>query len=259
MESRNAVLCRSPSSTRCKAVRRKGIYHSISRPPTYTYFDLQWFRYKNCFPSHTANAYEDESGNLIFDLGLSEKNVFFWWPDAEGNAPEPSSILSQLVRFTINPRSNDLDIPAPTLIQKDNSDFYRIDDRFATQRYRHCFCNLMDPALGTDFAAIEPRLGGGYPLYNALARVDVTTGSTEVYFPGKTHMVQEPVFIPREGSTTEGDGYVLFLVNNYDTMSSELHLVDTKDFSKAKAVVLLPVRLRHGLHGSWVDARDMAQ
>ncbi|KAG2421094.1 hypothetical protein HFD88_000710 [Aspergillus terreus] len=221
--------------------------------------DVKWFRYKNCFPSHTANAYEDESGNLIFDLGLSEKNVFFWWPDAEGNAPEPSSILSQLVRFTINPRSNDLDIPAPTLIQKDNSDFYRIDDRFATQRYRHCFCNLMDPALGTDFAAIEPRLGGGYPLYNALAHVDVTTGSTEVYFPGKTHMVQEPVFIPREGSTTEGDGYVLFLVNNYDTMSSELHLVDTKDFSKAKAVVLLPVRLRHGLHGSWVDARDMAQ
>ena len=72
-------------------------------------------------------------------------------------------------------------------------------------------------------------------------------------------MVQEPVFIPREGSTTEGDGYVLALVNNYDTISSELHLVDTNDFSKAKAIIKLPVRLRQGLHGNWVDARDLRQ
>jgi len=69
-------------------------------------------------------------------------------------------------------------------------------------------------------------------------------------------MVQEPVFIPRHGSTEEGDGYLLVLVNNYAAaMSSELHLVDTKDFSKPKAVVLLPVRLRHGLHGNWVDGQ----
>ncbi|KAL4891706.1 carotenoid oxygenase [Aspergillus ambiguus] len=220
--------------------------------------DVKWFQYKNSFPGHTANAYEDEFGNIHIDLGLSEKNVFFWWPDAQGNAPEPSSILSQLVRFTINPKSDDLHLSTPKVIQKDNSEFYRIDDRFATHSYRHCFFDLLDPSLGTDFAAIGPKMGGGYPLYNSLAHVDVTTGSTEIYFPGKTHMVQEPVFIPRVGSTTEGDGYVLALVNNYDTMSSELHLVDTNDFSRAKAIILLPIRLRQGLHGNWVDARDLA-
>ncbi|GIJ92158.1 hypothetical protein Asppvi_011134 [Aspergillus pseudoviridinutans] len=220
--------------------------------------DVKWFQYQNSFPGHTANAYEDESGNIHIDLGLSEKNVFFWWPDAKGNAPDPSSILSQLVRFTINPRSDDLNLSTPKILQKDNSEFYRIDDRFATHHYRHCFFDLMDPSLGTNFARIGPKLGGGYPLYNSLAHVDITTGSTDIYFPGKTHMVQEPVFIPRGGSTTEGDGYVLALVNNYDTMSSELHLVDTNDFSKAKAIILLPVRLRQGLHGNWVDARDLA-
>lgn len=114
----------------------------------------------------------------------------------------------------------------------------------------------MDPDLGTDFAAIGPRLGGGYPLYNSLAHVDVTTGEMDVYFPGKTHMVQEPVFIPRKGSDVEGDGYLLALVNNYDTMSSELHLLDARDFTTAQAVILLPIRLRQGLHGNWVDARD---
>ena len=143
------------------------------------------------------------------------------------------------------------------ILQSSNSEFYRIDDRFATQKYRHCFFDLMDPSLGTDFPSIAPKLGGGYPLYNSLAHFDVLTSSTEIYFPGRTHMVQEPVFIPRKGSSEEGDGYLLALVNNYDTMNSELHLLDTRDFTKAQAIILLPIRLRQGLHGNWVDAEDM--
>ena len=91
-----------------------------------------------------------------------------------------------------------------------------------------------------------PQLGGGYPLYNALAHLNIETGVTEIYFPGKTHMVQEPVFIPRRGSSVEGDGYVMALVNNYVSMCSELHLLDTRGFTKAKAVILMPLRLRQG-------------
>ncbi len=189
----------------------------------------------------------------MLDLALSDKNVFFWWPDAQGNAPEPSAIHSQLTRFTIDPTSPDLNLAAPEVLNRGNSEFYRIDDRFASQPYRHCFYDLMDPTLGTDFPAIAPNLGGGYPLYNALAHLDLETRKTDVYFPGRTHMVQEPVFIPRRGSDAEGDGYLLVLVNNYVDMSSELHLVDTRDFTKPQAVILLPVRLRHGLHGNWVD------
>ncbi|KAH1489560.1 hypothetical protein LV164_008657 [Aspergillus fumigatus] len=219
--------------------------------------DVKWFQYKNSFPGHTANAYEDKEGHLVIDLGLSEKNVFFWWPDAQGNAPEPSSIHSQLVRFMLNPHAEDLALPEPKILHQGNSEFYRIDDRFATHSYRHCYFDLMDPQLGTDFERIRPNLGGGYPLYNSLAHFDNTTGQTEVYFPGNTHLVQEPVFIPRKDSTTEGDGWVLALVNNYATMASELHLLDTRDFTHAQAKILLPIRLRHGLHGSWVDGRDI--
>lgn len=218
---------------------------------------MQWFHYQNSFPGHTANAYEDESGKIILDLALSDKNVFFWWPDAEGNAPEPRSIQSRLTRFTIDPSSSDPNLSNPTILQNNNSEFYRIDDRFSTKPYRHCFFDLMDSELGTDFPTITPQLGGGYPLYNSLGHLDIETGKTEIYFPGKTHMVQEPVFIPRRGSTTEGDGYVMALVNNYASMCSELHLLDTRDFTNVQAVVLLPIRLRQGLHGNWVNSEDM--
>lgn len=145
----------------------------------------------------------------------------------------------------------------PTILQSDNSEFYRIDDRFATQPYKHCFFDIMRPSLGTDFPAIMPQLGGGYPLYNALAHLNIETEVTEIYFPGKTHMVQEPIFIPRRGSTVEGDGYVMALVNNYASMCSELHLLDTTDFTKAKAVIVLPLRLRQGLHGNWVEGENL--
>jgi carotenoid cleavage dioxygenase-like enzyme len=47
-------------------------------------------------------------------------------------------------------------------------------------------------------------------------------------------------------------------VNNYSNMLSELHIVDTTDFEKPCAIVSLPVRLRPGLHGNWVDAQDLA-
>lgn len=221
--------------------------------------DVKWFRHPNCFPSHSSNAYEDESGNIVFDLGLGEKNVFFWWPDAQGNAPSPETLHSQLTRITIDPRSNDLELTAAnvTVLDKNNSEFYRVDDRFATKKYRHSFFDMMDPSFGTDFPAIGPVLGGGYPLYNSLGHLDMETGRTEVYFPGPTHMVQEPVFIPRKGSMDEGDGYLLALVNNYASMSSELHLLDTRDFTQVLAKVLLPLRLRHGLHGNWVDAANI--
>ena len=218
---------------------------------------VKWFRHPNSFPGHSANAYEDPTiGKIVFDLGLSEKNVFFWWPDAQGNAPRPETIHSQLTRIMIDPKSDDLEIkPAQvSVLQGSNSEFYRIDDRFAFVKHRHVFFDSMDPGLGTDFPGIALQLGGGYPLYNSLSHVDLETGKTEVYFPGRTHMVQEPVFIPRRGSTEEGDGYLLALVNNYASMSSELHLLDMKDFTKSQAVIMLPLALRAGLHGNWVDA-----
>ncbi|KAL2820188.1 carotenoid oxygenase [Aspergillus cavernicola] len=218
--------------------------------------DVKWFCYRNSFPNHTSNAFENDEGQIVFDLGLSEKNVFFWWPDAKGQAPDPKEIHSNLVRFTIDPVNGTSDLHEPQVIQKNNTEFYRIDNRFSTKPYRHCFFDLMDPALGTNFTEIESRLGGGYPLYNALGHLDIETSETEVYYPGNTHMVQEPVFIPRSKSAGEGDGYVLALVNNYDTMLSELHLLDVRDFKSPLAVILLPLSLRPGLHGNWVDGKS---
>lgn len=217
--------------------------------------DVKWFEYKTSFPGHTANAYEDDSGNILLDMPLSMSNVFFWWPDAQGVSPDPRTIKSDLVRFTINPAAEDLQLAQPEVLIDHDVEFPRIDDRWGGKKHRHCFFDHMDPSLGTDFAAIGPAMGGGYPPYNSLGHLDLETRKLDVYFPGSTHMCQEPVFIPT--TDKEGEGYLLALVNNYRTMMSELHLVSTADFSKPAAVINLPMRLRAGLHGNWVDGQDL--
>jgi carotenoid cleavage dioxygenase len=192
----------------------------------------------------------------MLELPISDKNVFFWWPDAQENAPDPQQITSHLAQFAIDPKASNLDI-TPQIVLKEDIEFCRIDDRFSMSKHRHVFCDLMDPKLGTNFAAIGPVMGGGHPPYNALGHFDEITGKCEKYFVGTKHLVQEPVFIPRSLDAQEGDGYLLALVNNYELMTSELHLVDTRDFSKPQAIVLLPIRLRAGLHGNWVDGQEL--
>jgi carotenoid cleavage dioxygenase len=220
--------------------------------------DVKWFRAPNAFPGHTINAYEDDSGNIVFDLPLTDKNVFFWWPDAQGNAPKPEEIAAKLVRFTFDPRSENLDLPEHQVISEVDCEFPRIDDRLAGKMHSHAFFDLMDPKLGTDFATIMPRMGGGHPPYNSLGHLDYRTMTIQKYFPGSTHLVQEPIFIARKSSgNAEGDGWVMALVNNYATMASELHITDTRDFERPQAIIDLPVRLRAGLHGNWVDAQDL--
>ncbi|KAH7357394.1 carotenoid oxygenase [Pyrenochaeta sp. MPI-SDFR-AT-0127] len=220
--------------------------------------DVKWFRAPNSFPGHTVNAYETDSGEIVFDLPLTDRNVFFWWPDANGDAPKPEEISAKLVRFTFNPQSTDLDLPKPEVLSNDDCEFPRIDDRFSGRKHAHSFFDLMDPSLGTDFATILPRMGGGHPPYNSLGHLDIETRTLRKYFPGPTHLVQEPIFIQRKGADTEeGDGWVVVLVNNYASMASELHIVDTRKFEEPQAIIDLPVRLRAGLHGNWVDAQDV--
>lgn len=220
--------------------------------------EVKWFRAPNSFPGHTVNAYEDDSGKIVFDLPLTDKNVFFWWPDADGNAPKPEEISANLVRFTFDPLSDDLALPVPKIIASEDCEFPRVDDRYSGKKHAHCFLDLMDASLGTDFSTIMPRMGGGHPPYNSLGHIDYDSNTIHKYFPGPNHLVQEPIFIPRKGpNVSEGDGWVVALANNYASMSSELHIVDSRDFEKAQAIISLPIRLRAGLHGNWVDAQDI--
>jgi carotenoid cleavage dioxygenase len=59
--------------------------------------------------------------------------------------------------------------------------------------------------------------------------------------------------VPREGATSEDDGYLLSYVYDEGRDASELMVLDANDLSAAPlARVMLPARVPYGFHGSWV-------
>lgn len=165
----------------------------------------------------------------------------------------------------------------PALTWLTNGEFSRIDDRFVTKPYRHFWQAVVDPTKPYDFAKCGPPAGG---LFNSLGHYtwsdehyhtgesarNGTAGKAEdsgkfgledVYFAGPTMTFQEPTFIPREGGE-EGEGYLIALLNHLDELRNDVVIFDAQSLSKGPlAIIHLPLKLKLGLHGNWVDHRDI--
>ena len=64
----------------------------------------------------------------------------------------------------------------------------------------------------------------------------------------------EPVFVSREGSTAEDDGWLITFVHDQTNDSTEFVVMDAQDFSRDYvARVPLPQRVPFGFHGNWVS------
>ncbi|GKT40680.1 lignostilbene-alpha,beta-dioxygenase isozyme III [Colletotrichum spaethianum] len=225
---------------------------------------VHWFKWKNAFGTHTANATQVTGPNgdvsIRLDTVLCYGNALGFFPSR--NQPtdfNPENIKVSLARFTIAvsaPESSELpQLADPTVIFDQLCEFPRIDDRFVSTDVKWVYCATMIPDL--EMEANAKSLVGMAGL-NGLAKVDTKTGKAELCSVGSSSLVQEPVFIPRSKDAEEGDGYLVGLVNRMDKMVSDLVVVDTAKFSDGPvAVVNLPLRLRQGLHGNWVDASEL--
>jgi carotenoid cleavage dioxygenase len=95
---------------------------------------------------------------------------------------------------------------------------------------------------------------------NSYARFDLQTGRMESYFAGPTHSLQEVCFVPRPGSTAEGDGYIMGVASNFAEMRSELIIADADKMQAGDiARVILPFRSTAQVHGKWVTSDDLPQ
>lgn len=248
------------------------------------------------FHGHVAGCYELPSGEIAFDLTVADGNVFFFFPPDENITPpdgvaKRNKLSSPTMRWIFDPKTKksairtpqagDADVwvaderVKPALTWLTNGEFSRIDDRFVTKPYRHFWQAVVDPTRPYDFAKCGPPAGG---LFNCLGhytwadehyhttKQDGTTdqkedggkfGLEDVYFPGPTMTFQEPTFIPREGGA-EGEGYLIALLNHLDELRNDVVIFDAQNLSKGPLAILhLPLKLKLGLHGNWVDNRDI--
>jgi carotenoid cleavage dioxygenase-like enzyme len=190
---------------------------------------------------HFLNAVEHKDGKISMDLPTSS---------AERDA-------SQIRRWTFDMKSRRKDSFEEEVISTANGVLARMDDRYLSLPYKYCYVGNRDPNLPFDKA----RAGGmGGFVTNQYLRVDVTnpTAAPGKFYVGPVQGLQESCFVPRKGSTAEGDGYLMGIASNYETMSSDLVIVDAQRMEEgAIATVKLPFRLRGGTHTNWFGAQEL--
>src|SRR6185503_2122761 len=121
--------------------------------------------------------------------------------------------------------------------------------------YRYAYVTSRDESRPPD-PKLPPGLGGR--LNNAMQRLDVRTGEIKQCFAEPVHSLQENMFVPRKGAKGEGDGYVMAIASNYESMTSDLLIADAQKIEEGIiATVKLPFRLRSGTHTNWFPQSDL--
>ncbi len=186
-----------------------------------------------CF--HHVNAYDDADGSIVIDLcTFDDPSIVeaLALPARRAGAGAPPPLLR---RYRLTPGSaGAVSEPTPVAI----IELPRIDDRKKRQPYRYVW-GVGQAEDGAEFL-------------DRLVRVDLAAAETVEWrepgsFPG------EPVFVPRPGSTDEGDGVVLSVVLEPSRGASSVLVLDAVSLTEiARAEV--PQHIPFGFHGGFVES-----
>ena len=205
--------------------------------------DIKIFTAPNCFASHVMNAF-NEGTKIHFDTPEAKNNMFPFFPDIHGapfNGPESAS---RLTRWTVDMDSNSGEFEKRERLCEFVGEFPRIDERYATEPYRHGWL------LG---------MGEGPGSRASIGHVDIATGKVKSWQAAPGRMLQECCFIPKSKTAPEGDGYIVQIQPHLDDGQSDLLLFDAQHVDEGPmATIHIPLRMRFGLHGNWVPGAELA-
>jgi carotenoid cleavage dioxygenase-like enzyme len=202
-------------------------------PRNGTAADLKWYEIEPCYVFHPMNAYERGTGDdleLVLDVGRFK---YMW-----RKGSEEFDNVALLHRWVIQ-------------VAKGTTYEEQLDDRPAE------FARVADSVIGLPnrfgyMAATRP--GNGEAVFSTeIFKYDLTAKTSQVHSYGPNRRPGEAVFVADPNGTAEDHGWLLNYVWDATTDTSDLVIVDSRDFIGAPiATVHLPRRIPFGFHGSWV-------
>ena len=208
-------------------------------PRNGTVEDIRWFEGDPAYVFHPMNAHNDGE-KIICEVCQYEEAPLF--PHADGSKPDPEKSSAKLMRWVF-----DLSVNTNTykVEQLDDmrTEFPRLDERFAGLSYRHGY-----------FACV---VGSGAEgnRYNGIGHIDLSSGEIKTFNEGDEFAISEPVFVPRQANSPEGEGYLLATVYNSQTDKSHLIILDAENIDAGPlARAMLDHRVPFGFHGNWRSA-----
>lgn len=208
------------------------------------------------FVFHHANAFQSKSADghtlvtldtVAWDTISFNANQYTLTPDYyKGGA------RSQLVRQVYDLSAGA--VVSSTRLMRRCGEFPSVNSEVHSKGHRHIYCcaDVVDhdfhwgPAQSVAKVTLDPSLGQAGP-FDPSAAVKV-----DVWSPGPRCIINEPMFVPRQGATSEDDGYVIVAVHDASTGKGDLAILDAGRLSAGPlATIHLPHLLPAGLHGSF--------
>lgn len=185
-------------------------------------YEIIWIQTEPYFVFHFANAFEQNDKVHIDYVRYPE---FTYGKQKDNNPNLYRTIVDLKTKNVTHHQLNDSIVEFP-----------RQNETYNTQPYRYTY--------------LPNRIGR---TYSAIIQFDLKNNVPNVHNFGENFQVDEPVFIPRAGATSENDGYVMFFVYDQRENSSELVILDGQNFTAEPITrIKMPRRVPHGLHGSWM-------
>jgi 8'-apo-carotenoid 13,14-cleaving dioxygenase len=194
--------------------------------------DIVWIEVPLCYAFHPMNAYDRADGSVVIDIctydRLFDKDVLGPFGDC----------LPRLERWELYPSQRRSSV---TVIDASAQEFPRHAHSVGTQEYRYGYT-----------AGIAP------DSYGATIKHDLQTGTRTSFEYGPGWGGGEPVFVAREGSTAEDDGWLVTFAHAKDASEASFVVLDAQDVARGPvAEVKLPQRVPYGFHGNWVSDRSV--
>ncbi|CAN4104351.1 unnamed protein product [Withania somnifera] len=199
---------------------------------------LRWVEVPDCFCFHLWNAWEEPDTEEIVVIGSCMTP-----PDSIFNECDEGlkSILSEIRLNLKTGRST-----RKAIIQNEeeqvNLEAGMVNRNKLGRKTQYAYLAIAEP----------------WPKVSGFAKVDLFTGKVQKCIYGDNKYGGEPLFLPRDtNSKEEDDGYILAFVHDEKEWKSELQIVNAMTL-QLEATVKLPSRVPYGFHGTFINAKDLA-
>lgn len=205
--------------------------------------EMRWFHGELCSGFHFANAFTD--GHVVHvDFSLTNVPVFPFIRADSNLRIEQYELAGALERWSFD--LSDPDGRVERRVLAPAGDLPRIADKDAMRDYEILYYEHYEPGVGPPIPT-----GAVGPGFNALSRLEVKTGRRLTLPMQPRVTLQEAVHIPSKQPGHEG--YLAFVVDVHDENLSEVFIVSARYPDRGPiAKIKVPLRLRSGVHGSWV-------
>ena len=194
--------------------------------------DIIWCDVDPCYVFHPLNAYDAPDGTVVVDVCRYERMMVseFRGPFSEDTPTFDRWVIDPAARRVRESRLDDRP-----------QEFPRHNPKVGLQQHRYGFTS-------------ELLMNDPVQIHGATIKHDLERGTSEAHEYGRGRGGAEPVIVPKADGNDEDDAWIMSVVYDATTDSSELCILDAKDVTGPEvARIHLPQRVPFGFHGNWVS------